>query len=74
MDSMVSSIIHLANKDYPALVDDFINLKILPTDCNRAKVGPRTLTLPLTLNPDPNPGSPPLTLPLTPTPNLNPYP
>ena len=61
---MVSSIIHLANKDYPALVDDFINLKILPTDCNRAKVRPLTLTLPLSLNPDPNPGSPPLTLPL----------
>ena len=40
MDSMVSSIIHLANKDYPALVDDFINLKILPADCNRAKVVP----------------------------------
>ena len=38
MDSMVSSIIHLANKDYAALVDDFINLKILPEDCNRAKV------------------------------------
>ena len=37
---MVSSIIHLANKDYPALVDDFINLKILPSDCNRAKVVP----------------------------------
>merc|ERR1719223_530334 len=33
MDTMVSSIIHLANKDYPSLVDDFINLKILPTDC-----------------------------------------
>ena len=29
MDTMVSSIIHLANKDYPSLVDDFINLKIL---------------------------------------------
>merc|ERR1719201_1935500 len=40
MDAMVSSIIHLANKDYPALVDDFIALKILPEDCNRAKVVP----------------------------------
>jgi len=40
MDAMVSSIIHLANKDYVALVDDFINLKILPADCNRAKVVP----------------------------------
>mmetsp|Transcript_2976 Transcript_2976/g.5815 ORF Transcript_2976/g.5815 Transcript_2976/m.5815 type:complete len:874 (-) Transcript_2976:290-2911(-) len=40
MDSMVSAIIHLANKDYAALVDDFISLKILPADCNRAKVVP----------------------------------
>merc|ERR1719261_478874 len=40
MDAIVSAIIHLANKDYPALVDDFIDLKILPTDCNRAKVIP----------------------------------
>ena len=40
MDSMVSAIIHLANKDYTALVDDFIALKILPDDCNRAKVIP----------------------------------
>ena len=30
MDAMVSSIVHLANKDYAALVDDFIRLKILP--------------------------------------------
>jgi predicted unusual protein kinase regulating ubiquinone biosynthesis (AarF/ABC1/UbiB family) len=37
---MVSSIIHLANKDYASLVDDFIELKILPTDCDRAKVIP----------------------------------
>ena len=37
---MVSSIIHLANKDYPALVDDFIDLKILPADCNRPKIVP----------------------------------
>lgn len=40
MDTMVSSIIHLANKDYASLVDDFIELKILPTDCDRAKVIP----------------------------------
>jgi aarF domain-containing kinase len=40
MDTMVSSIIHLANKNYPALVDDFIDLKILPQDCDRAKVIP----------------------------------
>merc|ERR1719217_487609 len=40
MDAMVSSIVHLANKDYAALVDDFIRLEILPDDCNRAKVIP----------------------------------
>jgi len=40
MDAMVSSIVHLANKDYAALVDDFIRLEILPTDCNRGKVIP----------------------------------
>ena len=40
MDSMVSAIVHLANKDYAALVDDFINLEILPSDCNRGKVIP----------------------------------
>merc|ERR1719217_1881899 len=40
MDAMVSAIVHLANKDYAALVDDFIRLEILPPDCNRAKVIP----------------------------------
>ena len=40
MDTMVSSIIHLANKDYAALVDDFISLEILPADCDRSKVVP----------------------------------
>ena len=40
MDAMVSSIVHLANKDYAALVDDFIRLEILPADCNRGKVIP----------------------------------
>ena len=39
-DAMVNSIVHLANKDYAALVDDFIDLKILPDDCDRAKVVP----------------------------------
>jgi hypothetical protein len=37
---MVSAIIHLANRDYRSLVDDFINLEILPADCDRAKVEP----------------------------------
>ena len=40
MDTMVSSIIHLANKDFDRLVDDFIQLEILPTDCNRSIVVP----------------------------------
>merc|ERR1719201_1584605 len=40
MDAMVSSIVHLANKDYAALVNDFIRLEILPPDCNRGKVIP----------------------------------
>ena len=36
----VQAIIHMANKDYAQLVDDFIALKILPPDCNRPKVVP----------------------------------
>ena len=40
MDTIVSAIIHLAYRDYPALGDDFIDLKILPADCNRGKVIP----------------------------------
>ena len=40
MDGIISSIVHLANKDYAALVDDFIALKILPADTNRVKVVP----------------------------------
>lgn len=40
MDTMISCIIHLANKDYTSLVDDFIELGILPPDCDRIKVIP----------------------------------
>ena len=40
MDTMISAIIHLANKDYASLVDDFINLEVLPADCDRPKVIP----------------------------------
>jgi len=40
MDQIVNAIIHLANKDYTALVDDFISLGILPPDCDRPKVIP----------------------------------
>jgi len=39
-DNMISAVIHLANKDYANLVDDFIKLKILPEDTNRAAVIP----------------------------------
>lgn len=39
-DHMISAVIHLANKDYASLVDDFIRLKILPTDCDRATIIP----------------------------------
>jgi hypothetical protein len=39
-DLMISAVIHLANKDYAALVDDFINLKILPQDSDRNTIVP----------------------------------
>lgn len=39
-DNMISAVIHLANKDYASLVDDFIRLNILPTDCDRAAIIP----------------------------------
>lgn len=40
MDTMVSALIHLANRDYGSLVDDFIALGILPEDCDRPVVIP----------------------------------
>lgn len=39
-DTMISALIHLANKDYTSLVDDFITLEILPADTNRPVVVP----------------------------------
>eukprot|EP00522_Entomoneis_paludosa_P005106 CAMPEP_0172473424 /NCGR_PEP_ID=MMETSP1065-20121228/68845_1 /TAXON_ID=265537 /ORGANISM="Amphiprora paludosa, Strain CCMP125" /LENGTH=882 /DNA_ID=CAMNT_0013231599 /DNA_START=212 /DNA_END=2860 /DNA_ORIENTATION=+ len=39
-DNMISAVIHLANKDYASLVDDFIKLQILPADSNRAAIIP----------------------------------
>lgn len=39
-EAMVGAIVHLANRDYPQLVDDFIALKILPADTDRAIVEP----------------------------------
>lgn len=38
MDAIVGAIVHLANRDYPSLVDDFIGLGILPKDCDRSLV------------------------------------
>ncbi|KAA8499596.1 Uncharacterized protein FVE85_7181 [Porphyridium purpureum] len=40
MNAMVASIIHLANRDYPRVVDDFIELAFLPPDVDRAAVTP----------------------------------
>lgn len=39
-DNMISAVIHLANKDYASLVDDFIKLEILPPDSDRAAIIP----------------------------------
>lgn len=39
-DSFVSAVIHLANKDYASLVDDFIKLQILPPQSDRAAIIP----------------------------------
>lgn len=39
-DNMISAVIHLANKDYASLVDDFMNLNILPPDSDRAAIIP----------------------------------
>ena len=37
---MISAIIHLGNRDWASLVDDFVSLNFLPTDCNRSKIIP----------------------------------
>jgi predicted unusual protein kinase regulating ubiquinone biosynthesis (AarF/ABC1/UbiB family) len=39
-DNMINAVIHLANKDYASLVDDFILLNILPPDSDRAAIIP----------------------------------
>ena len=39
-DYFISAVIHLANKDYASLVDDFMKLKILPLDSDRAAIIP----------------------------------
>lgn len=40
MDAMVSAIVHLANRDWPRVVEDFVSLKFLPNDIDVAKVEP----------------------------------
>eukprot|EP00611_Tribonema_gayanum_P021307 TRINITY_DN4064_c0_g1_i4.p1 TRINITY_DN4064_c0_g1~~TRINITY_DN4064_c0_g1_i4.p1 ORF type:complete len:723 (+),score=280.48 TRINITY_DN4064_c0_g1_i4:457-2625(+) len=40
MDVMVNALIHTANKDFPRLVDDLIELNVLPPDTDRLKVEP----------------------------------
>jgi len=40
MDALVSSVVHLANKDWASLIDDFVALKILPADTPRVRVEP----------------------------------
>ncbi len=39
-DNFISAVIHLANKDYASLVDDFMKLKILPPESDRAAIIP----------------------------------
>jgi aarF domain-containing kinase len=39
-DYFINAVIHLANKDYASLVDDFIKLQILPPDSDRAAIIP----------------------------------
>ena len=40
MDTLISSIVHLSNRDYSKLTEDFVELEILPEDCDRSKVLP----------------------------------
>ena len=37
---MISAIIHLGNRDWASLIDDFVSLDFLPPDCNRAQIIP----------------------------------
>lgn len=40
MDAMVSAIVHLANRDWPNVIDDFVALKFLPEDIDKSQVEP----------------------------------
>jgi hypothetical protein len=37
---MVSATIHLANRDWPSLINDFVDLDFLPADCDRGVIIP----------------------------------
>lgn len=39
-EAMVSATIHLANRDWPALIDDFVALEFLPANCDRGVIIP----------------------------------
>ena len=39
-EAMVSATIHLANRDWASLVDDFVALDFLPADCDRGVIIP----------------------------------
>lgn len=40
MDAMVSAIVHLANRDWPRVIDDFVTLKFLPVGIDKSQVEP----------------------------------
>lgn len=40
MDAMVSAIVHLANRDWPKVIEDFVTLKFLPPDVDTSQVEP----------------------------------
>lgn len=40
VDSMIAAVVDLSRKDYDRFIDDFIELKILPSDCNRKTIIP----------------------------------
>ena len=39
-EAMVSATIHLANRDWDALITDFVSLGFLPADCDRGLITP----------------------------------
>ena len=39
-EAMISAIIHLGNRDWASLVDDFVSLNFLPANCDRSKIIP----------------------------------